>query len=161
MLQLAQATTLVAATLMTGLMAGLFYAFSCSVMPGLRRTDDRTLVTTMRAINAAILNGWFALVFGGALLLTASAAALHLTGDRHTALPWILAGLVFYLVTLGVTGRVNVPLNNQLQAARTETDEGLWAARTGFEVTWNRWNLVRSVSNTAAFAALAMALYVH
>lgn len=160
MLQLVQATTLVAATLMTGLMAGLFYAFSCSVMPGLRRTDDRTLVTTMRAINAAILNGWFALAFGGALLLTAITAALHLTGDRHTAVPWILAGLAFYLVTLGITGRLSVPLNVQLQAARTETDEGLRVARTAFEEAWTRWNLVRTLSNTAAFTALAVALYV-
>jgi hypothetical protein len=31
-----------AAVLVTGLVAGLFYAFSCAVMPGLARTGDRT-----------------------------------------------------------------------------------------------------------------------
>ena len=45
---------LVASTLTTGLVAGLFYAFSCAVMPGLRRTDDAVLVATMTAVNRAI-----------------------------------------------------------------------------------------------------------
>jgi len=160
MLHLAQAATLVAATLMTGLMAGLFYAYSCSVMPGLGRTDDRSFVGAMRAINVAILNGWFALIFGGALLLTATTAALHLADAGRGALPWILAALVLYLVTLGITMRVNVPLNDQLQAAPSETADGLRLARASFEDVWNRWNLVRTVTNTAAFTALTVALYV-
>jgi len=160
MLHLAQAATLVAATLMTGLMAGLFYAYSCSVMPGLGRTDDRSFVGAMQAINVAILNGWFALIFGGALLLTATTAALHLAGAGRSALPWIFAALVLYLVTLGITMRVNVPLNDQLQAAPSETADGLRLARASFEDVWNRWNLVRTVTNTGAFAALAVALYV-
>ena len=47
------------ATLVTGLVAGLSFAYSCSVMPGLAATDDRTFVGTMQSINRRILNGWF------------------------------------------------------------------------------------------------------
>jgi uncharacterized membrane protein len=35
---------LMSATVLTGLMAGFFYAFACSVMVGLARTDDYTFV---------------------------------------------------------------------------------------------------------------------
>src|SRR6266540_3801200 len=70
--------SLVAAALTMGLMAGLFYAYACSVMLGLRRADDRTFVDGMQRINVAILNGWFFASFLGALLLTALAGVLHL-----------------------------------------------------------------------------------
>lgn len=161
MIEFAQTATLVAATLTTGAMAGLFYAFDCAVMRGLRRVDDHTFVETMRAINVAILNGWFGLAFGGALLFTAVTAALHLGGGSSSALPWILAALVLYVFVLGVTGRVNVPLNQRLQTASIASEEDLRAARAGFEVRWNRWNQVRTIANTAAFAALALALLAH
>jgi uncharacterized membrane protein len=40
--------SLIAATITTGLIAGLFFAFACAVMPGLHRTEDRTFVDAMR-----------------------------------------------------------------------------------------------------------------
>ena len=61
-----RAAILATATVLTGLSAGLFVTFSYAVMPGLRRTGDATFVQAMRAINSAILNPVFALVFGGA-----------------------------------------------------------------------------------------------
>jgi uncharacterized membrane protein len=39
-----QGVTLLAATIATGLMAGVFAIYSNAIMPGLRRTDDRTFV---------------------------------------------------------------------------------------------------------------------
>jgi hypothetical protein len=44
------------ATLTTGLMAGVYYAYACSVMLGLARTSDRTFIDVMRQINVAIQN---------------------------------------------------------------------------------------------------------
>ncbi|MGH3645957.1 MAG: DUF1772 domain-containing protein [Micromonosporaceae bacterium] len=149
-------TALIAATLTTGLMAGLFAAVSYSVMPGLRRTDDRTMVGAMRQINRAILNGWFALCFGGAFVFTALAAVLHL---GRAPLPWIVAGLVLYVATLGTTFGVNVPLNNQLDAAGVPDQASeLAAVRQRFEAPWTRWNLIRTVTNLAAFGCLTWAL---
>ena len=45
-------------TFSTGLVAGLFFAYACSGMPGLGATDDRTLIGAMQSINRKILNGW-------------------------------------------------------------------------------------------------------
>ncbi|MET8361540.1 anthrone oxygenase family protein [Micromonospora sp. NPDC005171] len=151
--------SLFAATVTTGLTAGLFAAFAYAVMPGLARTDDRTLVLAMRRINESILNGWFAVCFGGALLFTLLAAALHLGAERRAVLPWVVAGLLLYLVVLGVTAVVNVPLNNVLVRAGDVDDATDFAAlRARFEVTWVRGNVVRAVASTGAFGLLARAL---
>lgn len=151
--------SLFAATLTTGLTAGLFAAFAYAVMPGLARTDDRTLVLAMRRINESILNGWFAVCFGGALLFALLAAALHLGAERRAVLPWIVAGLLLYLVVLGVTAVVNVPLNNVLAGAGDVDDAtDLASLRARFEVTWVRANVVRAVASTGAFGLLAWGL---
>jgi uncharacterized membrane protein len=162
MLGLIRDAALVAATITMGLMAGLFYAYSCSVMLGLHRTDDRTFVGAMQAINVAILNGWFFLSFIGALLLTVLAAALHLSADWRGALPWIVAALVLYIVVLVVTGALNVPLNDKLEAAGSpDRIADLAAVRRGFEAAWVRWNLVRTLACTAALGCLTWALVLH
>lgn len=156
---------LVAATIATGLMAGIFYAFSCAVMPGLRRTDDRTFVGAMQWINVRILNGWFALAFGGSLVLTVLAGALHLAGDAPDApLPWIGGAAALYVLALVFTFAVNIPLNDQLAAAG---DPGPAAAsalaevRERFETRWVRWNHARSVVSTGALGCLVWALVLY
>ena len=49
------------------------------------------------AIDKAIVNPWFMATFFGALILTGLAAALHLSGDKRNALPWIGAAFVLYV----------------------------------------------------------------
>ena len=49
---------LLAATITNGWITGLFYAYSISVMPALRRADAAVFVEVMQRINTAILNGW-------------------------------------------------------------------------------------------------------
>ena len=149
---------LAAATVLTGLVAGLFQAFSYAVMPGLRRTDDATFVRAMRAINAAILNPWFLALFVGAPVLTVAAGVVVFVDGARLGLAWVAAGLVCSLLTLGVTGRVNVPLNERLQADPIETHEEQRAARAAFERAWVRSNHIRSVASTAAAVALVIAL---
>jgi uncharacterized membrane protein len=162
MLALFRAAALVGATVTMGLMAGLFYAFSIAVMPGLAGSGDRTFVAAMQQINKAILNGWFALGFAGAPLLTVLAAALHLGARWRPALPWIVAALVLYMVALAITFRVNVPLNDTLAAAgEPDRIADLAAVRERFEGRWVRWNAARAVATTAALACLAWALVLH
>ncbi|WHM40771.1 hypothetical protein [Streptomyces sp. BPTC-684] len=61
-----------AAALAMGLMAGLFFAFDVSVMPGLAKADDRTYATAMQNFNSVIdSSGLFGLVFVGTLAVTA------------------------------------------------------------------------------------------
>ncbi|MFF7676073.1 DUF1772 domain-containing protein [Actinacidiphila glaucinigra] len=153
---------LVAATVAVGLMAGLFFAFSVAVMPGLAKAADRTLVDAMQRINTAIRNGWFLLVFGGSLLLCAGAVVLCLRDGGRGPLPWVIAATVLHLAVLAVTFGVSIPLNDRLDAAGDPGDPGGLADAAGvrerFEAAWVRWNLVRTLLCTGALGCLGWAL---
>ncbi|MGW1775816.1 anthrone oxygenase family protein [Streptomyces sp. NPDC002104] len=158
-MDIARVAALVAATLTTGLMAGLFFAFDVSVMPALKRSDDRTLISVMQRVNTSIINGWFMLAFLGALLFTALALALHLPGGEHAAVPALAGALVLYVLAVAVTGRVNIPLNNALEAAGpAERIADPASVRAAFEKKWvpaNRW---RTALCTAALTCQSWAL---
>lgn len=148
---------LVGATVTTGLVAGLYFAFSCAVMPGLRRAEDAVLVATMTSINAAIQNVVFAAGFVGALLLTGG--ALVVAGVAGSpAVPWIAAALVLYAATLVITGSRNLPLNNLIDSHAADPHAGAAEARRAFEKPWTRWNTARTVLAAASLGCLAGAL---
>ena len=151
---------LIAATMTMGLMAGVFGIYGNAIMPGLRRTDDRTFVAAFQSIDRAIINPVFMVIFFGALALPALAALLHLTGDQLPMLPWIGAALVLYLFVFVITIGVNVPRNNEIKAAGDVyrmTD--LCGVRERFdEARWVRWNHLRTFASTVAFGLLAWAL---
>jgi uncharacterized membrane protein len=147
---------LVAATVGNGLLAGVFFASSWGVVPGLRRIDDLSHVTVFRAINRSIVNGLFILVFLGAPIATVAATVLHLDAARREELACLVAGLVLCLFSFTVTVLVNVPLNNRLSTAPIG-DAQLRKARDRFEMRWNRWNHVRTATSTAALVVLAIA----
>ena len=146
----AQHAALLAATIATGLLAGVFYGFACSVMIALRRVDDGVFVDVMRKINAAIQNGWFMLSFLGSLLFTVVAL---LAGA--TVLPLAIA-LAFNIAALVVTMGVNIPLNVQLDRSGRGADPA--AARRRFEGPWARWNVVRALLVTVSFGFLCWTL---
>ncbi|MEW2499503.1 DUF1772 domain-containing protein [Amycolatopsis sp. CA-161197] len=141
---------LVVAIVAAGLIAGLFYSYAVSVMPGLARADDHTFVTAMREINIAIVNGWFLLTFLGAPLLAAAAAVLDLASGGRGALPWLIAGFALLLAMIVITAVKNIPMNNALDRGTAPLAE----LRARFETSWVRWNLLRAFASTAGFACL-------
>lgn len=54
-----RALTLMAATISMGLVAGVFGLYGHTIMPGLKKTDDRTFVGAFQSIDRAIINPWF------------------------------------------------------------------------------------------------------
>jgi uncharacterized membrane protein len=155
-----RAVLLLGATMTMGFIAGAFALYAHSIMPGLKKTDDRTFVAAFQSIDRAIINPWFmAGGFVGALLFTIAAALTHIGRD---ALPWIVAALVLYGVAFVITIAVNVPLNDTIKAAGDPGRIDVAAVREQFdEARWTAWNLVRVVASTAAFACLAWALVLY
>jgi len=150
---------LAGAAVVTGLIAGVYYAFACSVMLGLGASGDRTFIEAMQNINKKIENPVFFLTFFGALVLPAWALRTF-RHDRRLRL-WIAAGLVLYTLGLITTMAVNIPLNNQLAAAGVPAKIADPAAvRARFEDTWNMWNIARALLSTGAAACLARALLI-
>ncbi|MGI9056147.1 MAG: DUF1772 domain-containing protein, partial [Pyrinomonadaceae bacterium] len=137
----------------TALMAGLFYAWSCSVMLGFARLSDREFISAMQATNRAIQNpGFFAAFFGAPILLPLS-VILHYEQSLTARFWFLLAATIIYLIgTFGVTIFGNVPLNNTLDSFDLEsaTEEETALQRASFEGRWNNLNTFRTVSSTLA-----------
>ncbi|MEW1924326.1 MULTISPECIES: anthrone oxygenase family protein [unclassified Streptomyces] len=145
-----------AAVVAMGLISGTFYIFSCGVMPGLGRSDDRVFIEVMQNMNDAFNNPVFFASFFGALVLTA-VSAWQLRGT--SSYRWVLAALVLYLVAFAVTSVVNVPLNEELADAGDPAKIADPAAvREQFEDAWLAWNVVRALVSTVAIGLLARAL---
>ncbi|WP_280426230.1 DUF1772 domain-containing protein [Nocardia carnea] len=160
MLDTVRATVLMAATLATGLMAGVFGIYALAIMPGLRTTDDRTFIASFQAIDRAIVNPLFLLTFMGALVLAVVAALLQLGSGRGQVLIWTAAAAVLYLVAVVITVAVHLPLNDALKAAGDPAEMADPAAvRAAFdEARWVTWNIVRVLTSGVAFGCLAWAL---
>jgi uncharacterized membrane protein len=149
--------SLIAATITTGLVAGVYAIYANAFMPGLAKTDDKTFVRAFQAIDRAIINPVFlGLGFVGALFFTLLAGLLQLKED---ALPWIAVAFALYLITMIITIAVNVPLNDALKAAGDPETVDVAAVRAAFdESRWRAFNLIRVVLNILAFGLLAYAL---
>ena len=149
---------LVITATLTALMAGLFYAWSCSVMPGFARLSDKEFVSAMQATNRAIQNPiFFAAIFGAPVHLPIS-TFLHY--GQSTRFWLLLAASVIYLPgTFGVTMFGNVPLNNTLDRFNLETasEEETARQRANFERRWNNLNTIRTVSSTLAVILVVVA----
>jgi uncharacterized membrane protein len=159
-MEVLRGAVLMLATMTVGLVAGVFALYAHTIMPGLRRTDDRTFVAAFQSIDRAIINPWFMTCFLGAPVLTSLAAALHLGPDQRSVLAWTATAFVLYLAAVVITIAVNVPLNDALKAAgQPDGVSDLASVRERFtETRWAAWNLLRTVTSTAAFGCLTWAL---
>ncbi|MFD3972714.1 DUF1772 domain-containing protein [Streptomyces cyaneofuscatus] len=154
---------LVGSVLCTGLMAGLFFAYDISVMPGLAELDDASYAAAMRRFNAAIDgSALFGLVFLATLALTAAAAIVAFRRKRRTvALPLTVAAAC-YLLVLVVTVAVNLPLNADLAALGDPASaEDLHAVVDDFKSVWVPANVFRTLFCVLSLGALCAALLRH
>lgn len=140
-----------------GVMAGLFFAYSNSVMPALAKLPGPQGLAAMKHMNLVILNPLFLTIFMGTAVLALLLAVAALLGWT-TSPVWILIGAALYLVgSIAVTFGINVPMNNALAASALEgkASEALWAS---FLDRWVFWNHARTVASIGAVAAFAMAM---
>jgi uncharacterized membrane protein len=147
---------LVAATVSSGLLAGVFLFYSHTVMPALRGADDETFVRSFALLDRAIVNPWFmATGFLGAPLLTGAAALLYL---GESTVWWAVAAFALHVVMVVETARVHLPRNDALKADDATGDRGPRVRAAFDERRWARWNLVRVLVSITACALLAISL---
>ncbi len=148
---------------LTGLSAGLFYAWSVSVIPGTQKVADPAYLETMQSINRAILNPSFFLIFFGSIFFL-SIASIYEFHENKVAFWLLLSASIFYLIgTVGVTGLGNVPLNNQLDALElTKINASKIAEfRKFYELNWNRMHLIRTIFAVISFLLSVLAVFTH
>ncbi len=146
------------ASLGSGLIAGVFFAFSAFVMKALARLPATQGIAAMQSINIVVINPVFLSVFLGTAVLCVALAAVSLILWHRQGSAYQLAGAVLYFVgTYLVTMRFNVPRNNALAGASPESADSaaLW---TRYVAEWTMWNHVRTAAALAAMAMFILAL---
>jgi uncharacterized membrane protein len=153
--------TLFLAIILTGLSAGLFYAWQVSVIPGTRKLMDMTYLQSMQSINKEILNPAFFLIFMGSPLILAITTIQHYNNGVTF---WILlaATLVYAFGTFAVTTLGNVPLNDTLEALNLAelADAEVVQFRNSYELKWNRLHLIRTVFSVFSFLFSLAAIFI-
>ncbi len=147
-----------AAALGSGLVAGVFFAFSAFVMKAFSRLPALQGIGAMQSVNVVVLNPCFLGVFLGTALLSLLALVLAWMHWGSPRAAWLAAGGVLYLVgCLGVTMACNVPRNEALARVwpGSRGADALWA---DYRRTWTAWNHVRMLASLLAATAFAIAL---
>jgi uncharacterized membrane protein len=147
---------LAAACVGSGMMAGLFSAFSTFMMKALSSLPGSEGMRAMQAINRLIVRPSFLFVFLGTGALCVASA--FLSADVSGIAPRTISAAVIYVVACIVsTILFNVPLNNQLDAADPTSEDGQ-AVWIRYVASWSRWNHLRSVATIVTTFLLVSAI---
>lgn len=149
--------------ILVGLMSGLFYSWSVSVMRGLKDLPDREFIVAMQSMNRAILNPLFFVAFMGAGILLIVSCVQHFQKPLDLRYLLLLSSTFFYLTgVFGVTVTVNVPLNNRLDVFNLETPDfnEIKKIRTDFETRWNFFNNIRTICSILSFITIVAMLFI-
>jgi uncharacterized membrane protein len=149
---------LLSAAVGAGAVGGFLVAFSSLVMPALRELPAAEGIRAMQSINRNA-NGpvVFGLLIGTAVL--AVALVVRTLGDGGAMRALVVIGTILFVVgVVGVTGAVNVPLNEALAVRDTGSPAAAAYWEEKFLDRWTTWNTVRAMAGLGACAAFAAAL---
>ncbi len=147
-----------AAAIGSGVVGGIFYAFSSFVMAALGSLPSAQGAGAMKAINVTVINPVFMLAFMGTAVL-----CLVLTGGsliwwgRPGGMLMLAASLLYLLGCFGVTMLFNVPLNNQLATVAPAQEAALWSRYLDVWTAWNHVRTLASILSAILFIAALLA----
>lgn len=149
---------IVAAAIGSGIVGGIFYAFSSFVMAGLGRIPPEQGTAAMNAINVTVITPSFMIPFMGTALLSLGLAASGVMSfDQTSGKLLVAAGLLYLVGTLGVTMVFNVPLNDRLAVVTAQGLPALWSDYLDIWTTWNHVRTAASLLSAVAFVAAFIA----
>jgi len=135
------------AALGSGLMTGVYFAFSGFIMKAFRKIEPSHSVAAMNAINETILHSLFMPLFFGSSIISVLLVivAINDWGESGAILA-LIAGLIYFIGMFICTIVFNVPLNNSL--AKMEYGSGnaqqVWLH---YMSNWTNWNHLRTISS--------------
>jgi uncharacterized membrane protein len=136
-----------AAALSSGLMAGVYFAFSVFIMKAFDKIETAQSVAAMNSINEIILRSLFMPVFFGSSIISflLVVVAFVYWGEAGAGLA-LIAGLVYFVGMFACTVVFNVPLNNGLARLGPDSNNAqqIWSH---YLITWTKWNHLRTISS--------------
>jgi uncharacterized membrane protein len=147
---------IIASSVLSGLVGGVFFAFSVFVMRALAQLPAPQGLAAMQRINVTVITPLFLGAFLGALpVLAVSAYLAHAANRTQASVLLGLATLVYALGSVVVTLLFNVPRNDRLASCPADTPQAADYWRT-YVREWSRWNHVRCVASLLATALAAL-----
>ncbi len=135
------------AALSSGLIAGIYFAFSVFIMPAFAKIDATQAIAAMNSINQTILRSLFMPLFFGSSIVSVLLVIIALTywGEADTELI-LIAGTIYFVGMFVCTVLFNVPLNNSLSKLEANSVNALevWSH---YLQSWTYWNHLRTVSS--------------
>ncbi|XOV83680.1 MAG: DUF1772 domain-containing protein [bacterium] len=149
--------TVIIACVGSGMMAGLFGAFSTFMMKALGSLSDDEGIKAMQAINRLIVRPSFLVVFFGTGILCIVSAILSYGSTQGNASLTMAATAIYLSACIVSTIAFNIPLNNQLDDVEPDSQQGreLWAR---YLLVWTRWNHLRSLATLVSALLLGSAV---
>lgn len=142
----------------TGLLGGVFFAFSNFVMKGLGRIPPTPGISAMQSINVTVLNPGFLGAFIGAALVSLVLLVAWFVFRNAGLSPLLpLSALIYLVGGFAVTVAFNVPLNDRL-AALDPAGVAAAEAWTHYLTRWTLWNHIRTLACLLAAAGFLGAL---
>jgi len=135
------------AAISSGLIAGVYFAFSAFIMQAFSKIHNTKAISAMQAINETILRSAFMPLFFGSSIISLCLifyGYIH-WGEAGSQLT-LLAGAIYFTGMFACTAMFNVPLNNVLAAIDDDdiNTQVIWA---GYLKSWTRWNHLRTFSS--------------
>ena len=151
-------TFLWAAALSSGLMAGVYFAFSGFIMRAFDNINPAQSIAAMNSINETILRSAFMPLFFGSSLTSVFLiiSGIFYWGEAGAGLT-VLAGTVYFVGMFICTVVFNVPLNKQLERIKPEdaNSQQYWSH---YLRTWTHWNHLRMTSSLVSCVLCAWLL---
>lgn len=147
------------AALITGIIAGVFMAFSDFVMRSLSAASPVVGIQSMQLINRKVYGSVFLVLLLGMAPVSAAIATYAYTSLSGPAASWLITGGAIYVLgVFVVTMAGNVPMNKRLDGMDKDTpaSTAYWAI---YAKVWTNWNHLRTVASAgSAFCYLVGAL---
>lgn len=144
------------ALLGSGLMAGVFYVFSVSVMSALARIPSHEGIRAMQSINKTIINPLFLGSFMGTAIISLILVVMGISGHLQAGTSCFVTGALLYIVgTFILTAAGNVPMNDKLDTVDPTSGDAYWKI---YLRNWTRLNHIRTACSLTACALFAIGL---
>lgn len=155
--KMSKSVLILAAVLGSGLIAGVFFAFSTIVMAALDRLTPAQSIAAMQSINITVINPLFMFVLFGTAALAGYLGYVSYFSWGSAESKWLLFGSLAYIAAIVITLTLNVPMNEALAVLDPSAREAQQYWRE-FINKWSFFNHLRGVFSTMACGFFAMAL---
>ena len=140
----------------SGIVGGVFFAFSTFVMKALDRLDARASVRAMQAVNRDAPNVWFMTALFGTAVVSIAVGIGAISRSDRVGTTYQLIACAAYLIAVLITIVYHVPRNDAL--ARLDPAAIAPHDWTAYSAGWTAWNHARAGAAILAAAMFTAAL---